>query len=269
MKENNSGDSLIELKGYKLADIFRDFEIPDFQRKVYSSHVSTIKQAIQEKKMLDNIITVSKSGSKWTVLDGQQRLVALSRLNVEDKMQEYDLILKVVAYGNLPEAFRNLNRGKTLTVCDLTKSYDNGKIDFFTTLGQWCSHYGSTNKLTYWAVLSSYRYSKTSTASMDKSHVTKDAFNIPAEDLDKIRKFLLEMFIIFGSNSKAKAYGMAIFRNLMKIFLEDGKLSKALVEAVRTDNVVDALSKGRSVEDYEELYRRLKSQQPTPEEVGN
>lgn len=72
------------------------FDIAKFERKIYKSHFSRLKRAINNKQMIDNIITVIPSGNQYKIIDGQHRFLALIDLLNEGLNKKFNLHLRIL-----------------------------------------------------------------------------------------------------------------------------------------------------------------------------
>ena len=258
---------LQKLTGFPLVQIDENFHISDFERKLYPSHVRGIKKAIMDGTLVDNVITVHvKKGGKWDVIDGQHRLVALKALLAEKKLRTYSLYIRKAVNIKERDAYLAINKGKSLNHKDILKSYDDGKIYFFTGLNDVCSHYGGINTLPFVDLLYAYAYSKSGNPFARRENIAKYVCDIEDYEIKRLNTMIHDAYMVFGRNTKLYYYRAVIFRNLVRIYFEhfedfqrSDKIFQKFLKKLRDDRFLYANQTMKSVESYGQVYFYLKN----------
>lgn len=202
-----------------------DLNIANFERKVNKKHLGELKQAVLNGDLQDNVITVLKKEGHYDVIDGQHRLMAVQELHKEDPSFSYKLILRVLE-GDALNAYLCINKGKPLSANDYTKAIDDGynrNVPFFNELREYCTHYGSTNKVKYSTALSCYSYAikEGFLRTLRKEDYSATILNIQRHDLIKLKSFMYDYKLIFGKDVREWYYRKIIMANLMKIYFNN------------------------------------------------
>lgn len=259
-----------ELINFPLRDIWKKFEIADFERRIYRIHVRNIKKAILEGKLLDRTISVWKDGSngKYYVIDGQHRIAALSELFGEGKLRSFSLILQIIRAKDSSEAreiYILLNKGKGLIPAEILKVYDDGNNPFFVSLGQLCTHYRTKKTLSFWDALVAYRYSNAKT--IKTTFIVKDNIGDVVENIEKweiirMAQFISSLYNHVGRNTKLFIYKAIVLRNLCRVFWENfenpnSRRYQSFLKKISLDKHLRNVSSERSGESYKSVYNYI------------
>jgi hypothetical protein len=219
---------------YELVDLKKEFSIPDFQRKANATHINGMVDAIRNNKFYNIVICyfVDSKGKKQ-ILDGQQRLEALSICHEKYGLQHYNLMFLIFEEKFARTVFRRLNMGKVLTTRDHSKALDDGSSNFFNELRPWFGHERTPNKATYVELLNALRYQKTqNVATVKIKDLDTTIYAITDEDLKNMKVFSEACRkvspVVFGS----EIYKPIIYRNCFRISTD---------EKLKTDQIVKLL----------------------------
>jgi len=247
----------IKLQLEKLAETF---EIPEFQRKLYSAHVKILYKNIKEHGLLNNIFYVSpaKYKGRWLLVDGQQRLAALGMLYEEGILEETDAVLRILPEKGgiaLDEAYRTLNITKSISMSDLTKALTGKYPLFFDMLDQYCSHYKSISKIPFFYIISAYNYSLGGPFKTDKDFIEPTLVKISRSDIEKIKNILINFQVGFGLDSNRYIYSPVLFKNIFKWgWNNGGKLSNHCIQTIKRDKFLEQNAKIYNAEAAKTIY---------------
>ena len=254
----------------ELRDLWKKFDIADFERKVYRVHVKNIKEAILEGKLLDRRISVWEDGieGKYYVIDGQHRIGALSDLFAENKLKSFDLLLQIIKAKGKSEAreiYINLNRGKELTASEILKVYDDGNNPFFIKLNQLCSHYRTRPMLSFYAVLVAYRYANGKSIKVDfidRKEIGEVVGKIEAWEIERLAQFVSSLYNNIGRNTDLFMYKAVILRNLCRIYWEQFNKPNprrwvTFLKNIALDKHLMNVSSERCAESYKSVYNYI------------
>lgn len=212
------GIELLVLKNFELSKIDKTFAIADFERDVKRNHVAEIAQAIMEARMYDPLITVVLVKGKYEIIDGQHRITALKMLYEQGDLKRYTIIVKVLVGMDARQAYRSLNSGKPLTVDDVLKSYDDGKIPFFNELRDFCVFYPThTSKIPYSLVIRAYGYA-TNKELNHRERVIRATLHLKDRELEKTRRCMLMIQAAINIDPRKPAFKVLLFWNLVRIY---------------------------------------------------
>lgn len=253
---------ILDLKHFDLKDLEDTFDIADFERRVNKSQVRKIADAIMEKHFYDNLITVIRASGKYTVIDGQHRILALKLCRDEHGLKHYNLILRIFS-EDAREIYRRINSGRPLTTMDFLKSLDDGNNPFFTDFSVWCTHYpGRHRKLTYVNLANALLHIKTGGKNfIDSKNLADCIASITAQE----RKSLQEMFGILDKvlymNKKLIHFKSPVFWNIVKVWMEGvGRASfeAGLAKVENDEIIIETASSGRQGPAMQTIYFRIK-----------
>jgi len=210
----------VELKQYKLENLYNDFKIAEFERTINDSHVLKILDSINNNRFYDNVIRVAKlKNGTWLVMDAQHRLKALHHAYKTLGLTHYDLMLAVYPLDYARLIYRKINLGKSLKPADHLKAMDDKKTPFFTELKPWLTHDPRPDKLPYMAMLQALAYARKSRP-------------LTQQDLDDFipsitEKEVKQCAVMLAACSRhtptvihGKIYKSAIFRTVFRILIE-------------------------------------------------
>jgi len=224
---------LIYLDEFDLSKLETTFRPASFERRVSSTKVHKIADAIMRSLFIDNVIRVAaapaNSSVKYEVIDGQHRLEALRYAREYYGLENYDLVVFCYTGGDLREIYRRLNLGKPLTLSDHLKALDTGRIAFFTELKNYCDHY-TTNKLRYATVLNWLHYAKSTSIRPVRPNAVDDFMNsIKKFDIQTVKSFVPVLQQI-ATNNDSPFYRYTILRNFFRVYYENQVPDDKMIE---------------------------------------
>jgi len=239
---------IIYLTDFNLSDIEKTFTPAKFERKLSTTKINRIADAIMDNKFVDNVFRVVKGSAKikYDVIDGQHRIAGLRYAREYFGLAAYDIILFCYTGGNQREIYRRLNLGKPLTLSDHLKALDTGRIEFFTELRDVCDHYGST-KFRYSTILNWLHYAK-STSIRAVRPIAVDDFlhSISKLDIKKVQLFIPVLQQI-ATNPDSPFYRYTILRNFFRVFFENKVPDTKMIELgqllLKSSKVIDLAEK--------------------------
>lgn len=222
---------IILLTDFNLDDIEKTFTPAKFERKLSTTKINSIANAIMDNKFVDNVFRVVPGSGKikYDVIDGQHRIAGLRHAREYFGLQAYDIILFCYTGGNQREIYRRLNLGKPLTLSDHLKALDTGKIAFFYSLRDICDHYGST-KFRYSTILNWLHYAK-STSIRPVRPIAVDDFlqAVSSVDIKKVQLFIPVLQQI-STNPDSPFYRYTILRNFFRVYFENKVPDTQMIE---------------------------------------
>ena len=239
---------IIYLNDFNLSDIEKTFTPAKFERKLSSTKINRIADAIMDNKFVDNVFRVVQGSGKikYDVIDGQHRIAGLRYAREYFGLQAYDIILFCYTGGNQREIYRRLNLGKPLTLSDHLKALDTGRIEFFNELRDICDHYGST-KFRYSTILNWVHYAKsTSIRAVRPIAVDDFLLSISTVDIKKVQLFIPILQQI-ATNPDSPFYRYTILRNFFRVFFENKIPDSKMIELgqllLKSTKVIDLAEK--------------------------
>ena len=239
--ESNIVEEEVKLKADEITE---KFDIAPFERKIYSNHFADIKSALASGKILDRTVTVYKDNGKFTVLDGQHRLLAARDLLRENKLGSVKFVLRIIDAKDRNEAMQyyfDLNKGKPLNNQDRMKALDDGTYEFFGWLRDICSHYGSEGKFSFARALQMIHYGgsglRAETGKIPK--ILELIRNMEKWNIERFRTFF-KAFRLYEPNLKSYMWRTAPVNSMFRVYWErfddftERKLEK-FIEKCRND----------------------------------
>ena len=253
----------------RLDQVWNKFEIANFERQLYRSHVNDIKKAVEKRRLVNFIITVwdKQDARKWLVFDGQHRLNALAELHEEKNLKSFPLVLMKIRAKTEKEAreiYLALNSGKQLVSNDILKAYDNGHIYFFNELRNICAHHSGVERQTYLNALASLHYVKRGVASLRKNFIEDFLRTIENFEVIRMKELLQTMYIVSNNNTKNTIFFANVFRPLTRLYFEDfknatGKKWENFIKSLEDDQTIKA-NKGKwTTESCNMIYEYVKN----------
>lgn len=265
---------IVIYENWDLDQLEGEFEVAAFEREVRKSHVDEIALAIMEGRLFDPVISVmarKNDREPFEVIDGQHRLEGLKKLRDEGKISKYTFAVKILHGEDARLAYRMLNSGKPLTLDDILKSYDDGSVQVFNKLNQFCVFYStSENKLPFSLIIKGHYYGSTKMMRTGghRDRVIKLALTMSAKDIEAMHSMLSLMQSALGGSllKKSPVSKMVIFLTICRMFSQnnDGipKFSQHFIhfiKALSKDKEVAELSKqGRGIMQLEKADELLK-----------
>ncbi len=237
------------LTDFDLTKLEKTFKPAKFERKISTTKIRRIANAIMENKFVDNVFrVVAGSGStKYDVVDGQHRIEGLRYARDNFGLQNYDIIVYCYTGGDQREIYRRLNLGKPLTLGDHLKALDTGRVEYFNELRDICEHYTIAGKFRYATVLNWLHYAK-STSIRPVRPVNVDDFlqGITKLDIKKVKLFAPVLAQI-ATNPDSPFYRYTILRNFFRVFFENKVPDDQMVELgkllIKSSKVVELAEK--------------------------
>lgn len=249
-----------ELKHFPLRKIKEYFKIADFEREVNTKNVRNLKTAILDNNFFNNAIFVTNSQKPFVVFDGQHRLSALWLCHIENKLQNYDLMLAIYPKEYARTAYRRTNMGKPLQLRHHLKALDDKTVKFFTELEPWLSHHPRPDKLLYINLLNAITFARGY-----RIHVDNIDYVIAKTTLKEIeysKTFLTAIKHHSPVIYKAQVYNSVIlrpaFRTGLENKLDESQLTK-LFNLMLNDEIIKEANLTRHKEDILRAYERSKT----------
>lgn len=207
---------------YPLRNLRKEFNIPDFQRKISPPHVIRMHEAIKQGKFYNVVISFYEDSKKRKqVLDGQQRIEAFAALHEMEGVQFYPIVFIEYEEKFARKAFVRINMGRPLQTRDHTLALDDGKVDFFNQLNPYLGHQQTGEKQTYLNMLNAIRYAKTGKPTSMPSYGIEDFIEtITKKDIEQAKLICEAMKRTAPMVSKNFLYKPAIYRNLYRVASE-------------------------------------------------
>jgi len=257
---------LDDLGTFDLSRLWNVFEIAEFERKVYSHHIMSIRNAIMNRRLIDFVVTVFrlKDSQKWMVIDGQHRLIALDSLYQEQKLKSYPITIRVINAKTEKEAreiYLGMNSGKPLTNKDILKSYDTGHVYFFNELRSIAAHDGGKNKMKFSDCLGALYYVK-KLDGIRKNKIESALNSVENWEVVRMKTLLDVMLDVSGGHVKRNIFYSTILRSVSRLYFEEFKTLnekkwKKFIESLEEDQTVKANKTAWRVENIEMLYDYL------------
>lgn len=227
MLDVDSEDSrveIIDLGKFDLSRLYEKFQVASFERRIYPAHTKRIIKAVVCGSLTDNIITVF--GNKvWHVIDGQHRIAALWHLYNEGKLKSYKLMVRKIDVASEEEArqiYLSINAGKALTITDILKAYDDGKVLFFNEFRDLCTHDGTVRNLKFISVFQAICYAK-GIGNRRKDDLEEALQDVGLPEIAKMKELVSLLYNITGRNTKNNIFYANIFRPLAKLYFDEFK----------------------------------------------
>jgi hypothetical protein len=243
------------------------FIVAPFERKVYDAHLGRIKTAIKQGKMYDNIISVIPEKNRYKIIDGQHRFHDFVSLLEEKHNKSFDIVLRVFDEKEFKKnglkVYLALDSAKPLTVRDIVKAYDNGKIPFFNILKPFCTHYGSKRTIPYAVVLGSYNYVKTDNAFFGKNDIDYETFDIDTAEIHKIHYILSNLMRVTNRDVSKIIFRQLILYNVVKIcfdldhFIKHQSKFQSFLKGLLADKFISAVLETRTSETFKTVYNYM------------
>lgn len=223
---------IIYLSDFDLTKLEKTFAPAKFERRISSTKIRRIAQAIIDNKFIDNVVRVANgNGSvKYEIIDGQHRIEGLRYAREYFGLETYDIVVFCYSDGNLREIYRRLNLGKPLTLADHLKALDTGHIRFFNDLREECEHYQTAGKFRYTNVANWLHYAR-STSIRPVRPVTVDDFlqSITPSEIKIVLSFIPVLQQI-ATNPESPFYRYTILRNFFRVYYENKVPDEKMVE---------------------------------------
>lgn len=223
---------IVYLNDFNLKLLEKTFTPAKFERRVSSTKIRRIAQAIIDSKFIDNVVRVVNGSSsvKYEIIDGQHRLEGLRYARDYFGLETYDLVVFCYTGGNQREIYRRLNLGKPLTLADHLKALDSGRISFFNDLRNECEHYMTAGKFRYATVTSWLHYAR-STSIRPVRPVAIDDFlqSLTTLDIKKVKSFIPVLQQI-ATNLESPFYRYTILRNFFRVYYENEVPDEKMIE---------------------------------------
>lgn len=266
--ELDSRTEIRDLGKFDLSQLYEQFKIATFERRVYNQHVVRLKKGIMSGRLVDNVITVFKNGNskKWTVIDGQHRILSLWQLYEEGNITSFHLTLRIIDAKNEKEArqiYMSLNAGKSLTAKDSLKAFDDGTVPFFNELKTVCTHEGSLKAIPYYNVLSALHYIKNQDNQLRIVIIEDFLKTIEGWEASRMCQLVNMLYEIFGKDIHQEIFLANIFRPLARVYYEEFKDMKekkfrTFVRSLIGDHTIKANAGQRTIENFDTMYTYFK-----------
>lgn len=223
---------IIYLNDFDLTILEKTFTPAKFERRVSSTKIRRIAQAIIDSKFIDNVVrVVNGSGSiKYEIIDGQHRIEGLRYAREYFGLETYDIVVFCYTDGNQREIYRRLNLGKPLTLADHLKALDTGHIKFFNDLRDECEHYQTVGKFRYATVANWLHYARSTTIRPVRPGTVDDFLqSITTLDIKKVQSFIPVMQQI-ATNPDSPFYRYTILRNFFRVYYENKLPDEKMIE---------------------------------------
>ena len=248
------------LRNFPLSRLEDKFDIAEFERKLRPKHVRKIKDAILDNMMYDNIVTAINDGGRWRIIDGQHRLKALSLAHKEDGLKKFTIIVRELKGEDARKIYRNINKGRPLTMDDILRSMNDGSLRYFTVFNPWCSVYSKRDRITYAFLAYALCHVRHKKPQFGKDDVLIMVKSVKDEEIDKTREFLKIVAETVGINRSSVYFKSVVFWNLIRIYTEETDNSKfdRLLKKIVRDRVIQENSRfGRSQLNLNIIYQRI------------
>ncbi len=251
-----------ELKGFRLKNLEKVFDVAHYERRMSGRHVNRIVQAILQSKFYDNTIRVIKSTKtkKYLIVDGQHRIEAFRILRDQYGLMSYDITLQVFEEKDQRDVYRRLNLGKKLTLKDHLKAIDNGSIRLFNRLRQYYHHDVSKDNPRFEHIVNAVYYSKTLTMkAIEIQDIEKFLKGVTDKELHTVREFTIGIKNL-GVKPNSKFFKANFYRNLYRVFVEK-KIGRKELEQfailASNDKYILERNDSRNTQAVLELYEHL------------
>lgn len=221
---------------YELRNIRKEFNLPDFQRKISPPHVLRIHEAILRGKFYNIVVSFYEdSKGRKQLLDGQQRLEALAAAHEMEKLQFYPLVTIEYEEKFARQAFRRINMGRPLQTRDHTVALDDGSVEFFNSLKPYLSHQQTPAKQSFLNMLNAINYAKTGKPmSIQASKIEDVLESITKRDIEEATNFCLAYSRALPVVSKQIGYKPSIYRNIYRVGAHEKRLdSGKLIDLIK------------------------------------
>jgi len=191
------------LPNFPLKNIWAKFRIADFERIASEYHTDMIRGVIVDNKFYDPFIRGYKSKDNvFVVTDGQHRLASLWVLHKYYGLQTYNLYFIEYNEKEARQIYRGLNAGKSLTLKNVLKSYDEGRHEFFNKLGDILSHDDGTREWSFAEALGCIAWVKSRTKAMGRQELVKVLDSVTEWDIKFVREFVKGLKLTMPSKSR-------------------------------------------------------------------
>lgn len=256
------------LENYKLADLAKDFEIADFERKISHQHVDKILDGILKNEFFDIVIKAfkpTKPGGKRVVFDAQHRIHAFMKARDLHGLKTYTFMLALYPHEQARIIYRRTNIGKKLIAGDHTKAMDDKTLPFFNELRKHLFHYRNDERMSFIDMMYALDYAKGATPQGDMNKIDDILQNITPKDVKNCRIFLEFMTREYPSVRKEPMYMMSTFRNLVRVGVENNyeehdqyaKLARAIEKNKSIMAHTEIRSKTRALEVYDIIQKEI------------
>ena len=234
-----------KIDDFRLDKIPSMFSLCDFQRPQNRTHVSRILESIINNQFYDNMIRCIKvSPNTYKVIDGQHRLSALWLLHKNYNVQTYPLTIQIFSEDEAARVFRKINSGKTLSLNDHLKTYDNHTYPFFDELRSFCTHNNQKNKMTFTSAINSYYYcTKSSVRPVSIYDLEDTLLSISKEHIDYLYRLAKAASILYEKTLNPRLFNATIQRVCYRIGVSNNftsiEFEKLLSKLVMNEEMIE------------------------------